>query len=91
MTTTPDDDDKYCEDCGGNIPENTPHHAATECDLCEACAPTYQDIIDTPENFLNNDNEKEMTAEEAHDFVSAHLKMGGKLSDKVLNFGITLQ
>lgn len=90
MKTIPDEDDKHCEACGESIPANIPHHITMECNLCEACAPTYQDIIDTPENFLNN-NEEEMTAEEAHELVSEHLKMGGELSDKVLNFGITLQ
>lgn len=90
MTASTVEESIYCEACGGIIPANTHHHATMERSLCEACAPTYQDIIDTPDNFLNS-NEEVMTAEEAHEFVSEHLKMGGELSDKILNFGIILK
>ncbi|MDM7851837.1 hypothetical protein [Pseudochrobactrum kiredjianiae] len=90
MKTTPSDHDKQCEACGESISESTPHYVVQDYCLCETCALTYQNMIDTPGCFINNNNE-EMTAEEAHEFVSEHLQMGGELSDKVLNFGITLQ
>lgn len=90
MTAAPDEDSKYCEACGGNIPVNAPHYTALDYSLCEAHALTYQNMIDTPGCFINNNNE-EMSADQANEHVREHLKIGGKLSDKVLNFGITLQ
>lgn len=81
---------KYCEDCRNIISENASHYVGLDYALCETCALTYQNIIDTPGCFINDNNE-EMSADEAHEHVRKHMKMGGKLSDKVLNSGITIQ
>jgi hypothetical protein len=49
-----------------------------------AHAPTYQDMLDDPGNFIDFEIERHMTADEVAAVCEAHVKAGGSLSDKMV-------
>lgn len=72
-----------CEGCSHPIFEGDRYHNASDVYLCEACAPSFADMVERPEHFLNADDEP-MTAEEADAAAQAHIAAGGSLSDKMV-------
>lgn len=50
--------------------------------FCEACTPSYEDMLADPTSFYDADEEY-MTAETAKACVEAHVAAGGKVTDKV--------
>lgn len=78
-----EDDFCLCEACGEPIPEGRPaYYCYDGVILCKAHAPTYQDMLNHPDSFMNPEDEP-MTAAEAKAFVDAHLASGGNLSDSM--------
>ena len=80
------DDVGHCLFCSAAIPEG-----ALRCydpvngeEACEACAPTYGEMLAEPEHFLNGDEDYH-TAETAKAVVDAHLAAGGSLEDKLVH------
>lgn len=51
--------------------------------MCQRCAPSYQDMLDRPEDFYNADGET-LTPDAAKAAVDAHLASGGSLDDKMV-------
>ncbi|WP_439273576.1 hypothetical protein [Pseudochrobactrum sp. HB0163] len=81
-------DTVQCEECAAAIAPEAPRHVGYECFLCAACAPTYDDMLNVPGDFLNNDGELK-TFKEAVEIARAHIAKGGKLTDKILSGGTT--
>lgn len=51
---------------------------------CEECAPSYEDMLDSPGLFYDADGEY-LTPEKARAAVDAHLAAGGSLTDKMVS------
>jgi hypothetical protein len=47
----------WCEGCSKAIREGERHHTGAEVLLCEACAPSYSDMLSSPELFRNSEDE----------------------------------
>ena len=78
-----EDDFYLCEGCGAGISEGNPTHPCSDGGvLCKQCAPTYQDMLNHPDSFMNPEDEP-MTAAEAKEIVDAHIAAGGSLSDSM--------
>lgn len=77
--------DIACEGCAKELHEgDMAHHCADGVDLCEACAPTFQDLLDeTGEREAGEDDDPELTAE-VRGWIDRHLAAGGALSDKAV-------
>lgn len=73
----------WCEGCEEPIWDGDKYHIGADVALCENCAPSYGDMLSSPGNFANFDDEP-MTAEEAKAIVDAHLAAGGSLTDKMV-------
>lgn len=52
--------------------------------LCEECAPSWGDMIDSPDYFRDDDGEP-MTPEKAKALCDAHVAAGGSLTDKMVS------
>lgn len=85
MTTN---DDCTCEGCGKAIRSGDKYTSTVDgCDLCEDCAPSYQDCVDHWVNraALDGLDEDELeAAEESHKALVDHLAAGGAPNDKPL-------
>jgi len=51
--------------------------------LCKDCAPTYQDMVDRPSYFEDDEGEP-LTFRKAKNMADAHAATGGKLTDKMV-------
>lgn len=73
-----------CESCGEPIFDGDPHQRDFEYCIytCGECSPTWQDLADHPEHFVDPDGEPH-TAESVKAAVEAHLAGGGSLSDSM--------
>ena len=60
------------------------YHYSEDVALCEAHAPTFQDMLNDPGSFYDRDLERHMTADEAAAVCDAYVKAGGSLSDKMV-------
>lgn len=72
-----------CESCSKKLHEGDLAHVADDVWLCEACAPSYQDLSTSPTLFADDEGQPH-SAESAKPFVAAHLERGGNLSDKIV-------
>jgi|GEM_PF-4902822 len=52
----------FCESCSDPIFEGEPYHRGSDVDLCEACAPTYGDLAQSPASFRDRYGEPERIA-----------------------------
>lgn len=74
---------EWCSTCGEPIFEGDAYSVTTEGEkLCVKCSPTYQDMLDDPGYFANDEGDP-MTAAEAKEVCDAHVAAGGALSDKI--------
>ncbi|MFA7256953.1 MAG: hypothetical protein WC047_05205 [Kiritimatiellales bacterium] len=75
----------HCE-CGEPIFEGEPYHNGRDVALCASCAPSYGDMLASPRNFLawGDEEDCEMTKEQAQAIVDAHIAAGGSLDDKMV-------
>lgn len=70
-----------CSGCMGPIFDDDPRsRTSDDADLCVQCAPTYEDIRNNPEWFVNADGDP-MSGDEANALCDAHIAAGGSLSD----------
>lgn len=77
------DDDAHCDGCGAVMPAGTPSYPCSEGGyLCKSCSPTYQDLLDHPDLFMNADDAP-MSAAEAKAIADAHVAAGGALADSM--------
>jgi hypothetical protein len=75
---------RACEGCSRPICDDDPKASCYDAgDLCVECAPCYSDVLSSPSMFANAVGEP-MSDEDAKAFVSAHIKTGGSLKDKVV-------
>jgi hypothetical protein len=74
----------WCEGCSHPLFEGDRYHSGSDVYLCEPCAPSFADMVERPDSFLNV-NDEPMTAEEADAAAQAHLAGGGSLSDKMVS------
>lgn len=74
-----------CVACGEPVFEGEPYHHGAEEVQCQECAPTYQDMIDSPQFFISFETDEHMTPEQAREVVDAHLASGGALTDKMVS------
>lgn len=73
-----------CDACLDPMPQGAPYSydSVNSMTLCEACTPSYADMLTDPGSFYDADEEY-MTPEQARATVDAHIAAGGKLTDKV--------
>ena len=74
----------WCEGCSKALFDEDRYHNGYEVLLCEACAPTYEDMLTEPASFRDLDTDEPMTAVKAASLVKAHIAAGGKLTDKMV-------
>ncbi len=55
-----------------------------EFNLCEECAPSWQDMLDSPENFEDPDGNR-LTREKVKPYFDAHIAAGGAAEDKMVS------
>lgn len=80
----------FCEGCEAPIWDGDKYHAGADLvALCEECAPSYDDMLASPANFLKfgegDDDDRPMNADEAKAIVDAHVAGGGSLTDKIVS------
>lgn len=74
-----------CVACAEPIFEGEPYHHGAEEIQCQECAPTYQEMLASPQHFVSFDTDEHMTAEQAKEVADAHLADGGALTDKMVS------
>jgi len=79
--TERDDDSTVCLACDGTIhPGDRYFPDASGEVMCAGCSPTYQELIDAPEGFVDGDEEPR-TPDECRAEYDAHIAAGGEPSD----------
>jgi hypothetical protein len=73
----------HCEGCGNAIREGDRFHGGLDVELCEQCAPTYEDMLSSPSHFRGV-NDIEMAPDEARRICDGHIADGGSLTDKLV-------
>lgn len=75
-----------CEGCGELLwqGDRYGYDSRNHIYMCEPCSPSYQDMLDEPQNFYDADDE-DMTPEKVREIVDAHLAAGGSLTDKMVS------
>lgn len=73
-----------CVFCQKTIREGQPYHFGCDEIACEACAPTYADMLAEPASFRDGYSDETLTAEQARQRVEAHIARGGALTDKMV-------
>ena len=71
-----------CEACGIHVQEGEPYLPGPDTDLCGTCAPTFQDLIDEPEGFVNADGDP-LTPEQCREWFDRHIAGGGQPTDSM--------
>lgn len=76
---------RQCEGCLKVVREDEPHSydSVNGLTFCEDCSPSYQDMLDDPASFYDDDEEP-MKPEKAKAIVDAHLAAGGQITDKMV-------
>ena len=74
-----------CVLCLKAIYEGDRYHHGCEEIACEECAPTWGDMLSEPESFLDFQTDEPLTAEQAREWVDAHLEAGGSLTYKMVS------
>ena len=74
----------FCESCLEPIFDGDKWNSGFDGRVCEACAPSYRNILDGPEHFLTF-NDEQMTADKARSICDAHVAAGGSLDDKMVD------
>jgi hypothetical protein len=74
-----------CEGCGKPIFDGDKYHHGSDVDLCEKCAPTWQDLADEPDSFTSFADGDPVTEREANKALCLHLARGGKRTDKMVS------
>ena len=72
-----------CENCSEPIFEGE-KCTGGEFNQCEECAPSWQDLLDSPENFQDPDGNL-LTLEKVQPHFDAHISAGGKPEDKMVS------
>lgn len=72
-----------CEGCGAKILDGDKYHAGVDVELCEECAPDFEDMVKHPEMFMGDDDQP-MLPEEAKRKFDAHISSGGLPTDKMV-------
>lgn len=72
----------HCEGCSKPISDGDDYHRGHDVDLCRDCAPSYSDMLSSPEYFLDTEGEP-MTKQSAIDIYESHIAAGGSPEDKV--------
>lgn len=78
----------YCEGCSEPLFDGDECHRGGDVDLCKSCAPSYGDMLASPENWQTFDDDGEdmqMTPAQAKAICDAHLAAGGSLEDKMVS------
>lgn len=81
--TDEDDAIGWCETCERLIRDGEPYHAGEDVYLCQQCAPSYSDLLSSPESF-RDDEGNPMTALKAGIIVQGIIEAGGGLDDKMV-------
>lgn len=75
-----------CLLCAEPIFEGEPYHSGADGDpCCQACSPTWRDMLTGAENFRDTETDEPLTPEQAKVRVDAHLAAGGSLDDKMVS------
>ena len=74
-----------CVACAEPVFEGEPYHHGAEEIQCQECAPTYQDMLTSPQFFVSFETDDHMTPEQAKEVVDAHVAAGGLLTDKMVS------
>lgn len=74
-----------CDGCANPIFEGDRHHSGDDAYLCEACAPSYEDMARHPGHFEDPETGDTMTKARADAIVSAHICAGGTITDKMVS------
>lgn len=80
-----DDDDAQCEGCLKAIKKGDKYTCTLDgCELCEECAPTYQDCVDYWTEHPPEDRDEKISAHDCKEALDAHVANGGLPADKPL-------
>jgi hypothetical protein len=71
-----------CEACGMPVFEGELGFPGPETDLCGACAPTYEELLSTPDSFVDADGDP-LGAERSIAWFEEHIAGGGKPTDSM--------
>lgn len=71
-----------CEFCNKDIFEGE-KYLPGETYACEACAPTYQDLLDEPEGFVDTETGEQATAEQCQRWYDEYIAAGGSPTDSM--------
>ncbi|MDR7035246.1 hypothetical protein [Mesorhizobium sp. BE184] len=74
-----------CVFCQKVIREGQLYHHGIDEIACEACAPSYGDMLAEPGSFRDFQTDEPLTAEQAKAAIDAHLAKGGALTDKMVS------
>ncbi len=72
----------YCTGCAEPIFDGE-KHTGGETPLCLQCAPTYQDLLSSPELFGFDENDEPLSNDAAKKIVNDYVASGGSLSDSM--------
>lgn len=74
-----------CEGCSKAILDGDKYHSGSDVDLCEECAPSYEDLISKPDYFRGVFDDNPLTAQVAQKMFDDHISAGGKPEDKMVS------
>lgn len=74
-----------CEGCGCMIFEDDPYLYShiDSVSTCLGCSPTWADMVEGFESWINTETDDPMTQEEAQAWADRHVAAGGKLTDSM--------
>lgn len=73
-----------CLGCGKRMHAGDHYYPDVSGDvMCAACAPTYQELINAPEGFVDLETEEPSNPEDLRAAFDAHIAAGGKATDSL--------
>ncbi len=81
----PEPDNGQCESCLKELKRGDKYTVTLDgCDLCEECAPTFQDCVDYWNEHPPEDRDEKISAHDCKEALDAHVAEGGSPTDKPL-------
>lgn len=72
-----------CEGCSKPIFEGDKYHSGSDVELCEVCAPTYADLLNSCSMFKTGEDET-VKFQDAMRAYNKHIAFGGSPDDKIV-------